>query len=101
MFRQASHTASCLSSSQQQTGIETGSDKRKHERNLKSSMRYPQLRDDSSTEIYGIEDEKGLFVPSISLEEKDKARGLIFCMGGHIVTLTGVTEGIVKFRFKS
>ena len=51
----------------------------------------------SYTEIYGIEDEKGLFVPSISLEETDGARGLNFCMGGHIVTLTGATEGIFEF----
>ena len=49
------------------------------------------------TEIYGIEDEKGLFVPSILLEETDDARGLILGMGGHIVTLTGATEGIFKF----
>ena len=49
------------------------------------------------TEIYGIVDERGLFVPSISLEETDETRGLIFCMDGHIVTLTGATEGIFKF----
>ena len=54
-----------------------------------------------STEIYGIEDEKGLFVLSISLEETYKAKWLIFCMGGHIVTLTGATEGIFEFRSRS
>ena len=36
-----------------------------------------------------IEYEKGLFEPSISLEETDEARGLLFCVGGHIVTLNG------------
>ena len=54
-----------------------------------------------SIEIYGIEDEKGLFEPSISLEEMDEARGLIFCISGHIVTLIGATEGIFEFRFRS
>ena len=53
------------------------------------------------TKIYGIEDEKGLFEPSISLKETDEARGLIFCMGSHIVTLTGATEEIFEFRSRS
>ena len=53
---------------------------------------------ESYTEIYGIEDWEGLFVASISLEEKDEARGLIFCVGGHIMTLTGAPEGIFEFR---
>ena len=44
---------------------------------------------------------RGFFEPSTSLEETDKARGLIFCTGGHIVTLTGATEGIFKFRSRS
>ena len=44
---------------------------------------------------------RGFFEPSISLEETDEARGLIFCMGGHIVTLTGATEGIFEFRSRS
>ena len=35
-----------------------------------------------NTEIYRIEDEKGLFGPSILLEETDEARGLIF--GTHL-----------------
>ena len=35
---------------------------------------------------------RGFFEPSISLEETDEAIGLIFCMGGHIVTLTGSIE---------
>ena len=47
------------------------------------------------TEIYGIE--KGLSVPSISFEEMAKARGLIFCIGGHIVTLTGATDRHKRF----
>ena len=44
---------------------------------------------------------RGFFEPSISLEETDEARGLIFCMGGHIVTLTGAIEGIFEFRSRS
>ena len=44
---------------------------------------------------------RGFFEPSISLEETDEARGLIFCMGGHIVTLTGATKGIFEFWSRS
>ena len=40
---------------------------------------------------------RGFFEPSISLEETNEARGLIFCTGGHIVALTGATEGIFEF----
>ena len=36
-------------------------------------------------------------MPSISLEETDEARRLIFCMGGHIVTLTWATRGFSNF----
>ena len=40
-------------------------------------------------------------MPSISLEETDEARGMIFCMGGHIVTLTGLPRGFSNFDLEA
>ena len=43
---------------------------------------------------------RDFFEPSISLEETDEARGLIFCTGGHIVTL-GLPRDFLKFDLEA